>query len=456
MKHASLCDFQPIALATVLALTLTACGSGNVGSSASSDNGGGGDAGGGVTRSVARSGQVYTHQLESHALVCVDVQGAGACSANAATAIRTGADGSFQISVQAADEAAAQQFLAAPLVAEVDDGYGRLTLTAPGVAPQINPLTTLVQRHMQRTGAELADAEQAVAQQLGIERGQIYQYQQQASAPSDNARTAANLTRLGLHLGAPLRTHAPGDVDDSGARLTSLNFLDEGNFDFYLYGTHGAADSASQWKWNATYGGRISGADRSVDNAGLAYEIRSTAGYSGRAEYLRSRGNPARVQIPLHNQFTQGKWAALTAGLKSDAALFEMVIEEIDISNRPMGEVVREMQDYEKASLLPIQYSLFTLDATALDQGAFPAGSRLYRTLRTRFAPTPAPAATPGSSIESTSYARYPNDLPDPAAVLGGFEQPVRLQQSINGPAWEGLRAQLKLAEKPTEESHVN
>ncbi|QKV54345.1 hypothetical protein [Comamonas antarctica] len=245
MKHASLCDFQPIALATVLALTLTACGSGNVGSSASSDNGGGGDAGGGVTRSVARSGQVYTHQLESHALVCVDVQGAGACSANAATAIRTGADGSFQISVQAADEAAAQQFLAAPLVAEVDDGYGRLTLTAPGVAPQINPLTTLVQRHMQRTGAELADAEQAVAQQLGIERGQIYQYQQQASAPSDNARTAANLTRLGLHLGAPLRTHAPGDVEDSGARLTSLNFLDEGNFDFYLYGTDGAADSAS-------------------------------------------------------------------------------------------------------------------------------------------------------------------------------------------------------------------
>ncbi len=456
MKHASTSGFRPIALAAVLALTLTACGSGNVGSSASSDNGGGGDAGGGATRSVARSGQVYTQQAEGNALVCVDVQGGGDCAANAATAIRTGADGSFQISFQAADETAAQRFLAAPLVAEIITPEGAYTLTAPGAAAQINPLTTLLQRHIQRTGAALADAEQAVAQQLGIETGQIYQYQQQVSATADNARTAAAMTQTGLQLGASLQVYAAGDAADTSARLTSFNFKDTGNFDAYLYATDSAASGAGQLQWNASYAGLYEGRERSTDDAGMAYEHRNGAGYSGRAEYQRTRGNPARVQIPLHNQFTQGTWAKLTDGLKYDAALFEMVVEETDISNRSMAEFVREMQAYETASKLPIEHSLFTLDDQALGTAVFPAGSRLYRTLRTRFAPTPAPAETAGSFSESAGYMRAGNDLPEPAVMLGGYTQPLRLQQSINATAWEAMTKALKLFNKPKEENHID
>lgn len=453
MNHQDTYRFSQVALAAVLALMLGACGDGP-GLAASVDPGGNGGSGGGggTSQSIVRAGQVYTQRGESNALVCADVQGTGGCAANAATAIRTGADGSFQISFQAADDAAAQRFLAAPLLAEIaHDGF-TYTLSAPAAkAQQINPLTTLVQRHIQRTGAALTDAEQAVAQQLGIESGQIYQYQQQTAMNADNARTASALTQLGLALGAPIEIHAAGDTPDTTPRLSSVNFKDSNNYDFYLYSTAGSANAAGQLLWDSSYGGLIEGGPRRLDQARLVYETRDKTGYSGRAEYLRTRGNPARVQIPLDNQFTRAN-PAVIEGLTADAALFEMVLEETDISGRPMADFVREMQAYEAASVLPIEHSLFTLDTEALGAAVFPAGARLYRTLKTRAAPTPQPAATSGSSSESSSIMRNGHDLPDPAAMLGGFQQPLRLQQSINGTAWEAMQKALAPSELPAEE----
>lgn len=437
MKLPLISGFHPFAVAA-MSLALAACG--------------GGSAGGGG-KSVSRSGDVFTVEAESNALVCVDIHDSGNCSANAATATRSGADGSFQISFQADSEAAAQRFLNAAVVAEIADDLRPYTLTAPANAAQVNPLTTLVQRHVQRTGAALGDAEQAVAQQLGIAVEQIYQYRQQGTAVADNARTAAVLTRVGLQLGVPMRVHAAGDMPDTEPRLTSFNFKDAGNYDFHLHATDGTANGAGQLSWDAGYAGLIEGNPRSYDNSALAYETRNSTGYSGRGEYLRSRGNPARVQAPLHNRFTQGGRAALTTGLTDDAALFEMVVEDVDISHRPMADFIREMQAYEAMPGIPVEHSLFTLDADALRTGVFPAGSRMYQALRTSFSAAAVPAQAAGSSSETSSHGEQPNDLAAPASMLGGYGQPVRVQQSLNGTAWEAIRKELNLSERPTEQS---
>lgn len=423
---------RQVALAALLSLTLGACG------------GGGGNSGanaGGDGKAVSRAGKVYTQQGEGNALVCVDMQGAGACSANTAAMARTSVDGSFQISFQAADDAAAQRFLTAPLVAELSDNGIAYQLSAPATqADQITPLTTLVQRHIQRTGAALADAEQAVAQQLGIDSAEIYQYHQQSSRTAGNARTAAALTQVGLALDAPLQVHAGGDTPDTTPYLTSVNFKDAANHEFYLYGTHAPANAGGQLLRDARYAGLISGLPRTVADAGSRAEFRATTAYSGREEHLRSQGNPARVRISHNNQFAESRTENQKQILQDDAVLFEMTLGEIDISGRSMAEFVLEMQSYEAASALPVEHSLFTLDANLLGTAVFPAGARLYRTLRTHYA-----GAASSSAGVSEGIIGQHNDLPVPAAALGGYQKPLRLQQSINATAWDAMKSTLNI-----------
>lgn len=436
MNPPDTCRIRRTALAALLSLTLGACGGGDGGNAGAND--------GGSSKALVRAGQVVTQQGESNALVCVDVQGAGACSANTATAARTSADGSFQISFQAADDAAAQRFLAAALVAELVDGGITYQLSAPAArGDQINPLTTLVQGHVQRTGATLADAEQAVVQQLGIARADIYQYQQQSSTTADNARTVAALTQMGLKLNAPLQIHAAGDAPDTSSRLTSVNFKDAGNYEFYLYDTDGTTSTDGKQFWNASYAGLIAGLPRTLANASSRAEVRNSTAYNGREEYLRSQGNPARVQISSNNQFAQLHTDNQKKVLKDDAVLFEMALTEIDISNWPMADFVREMQADEAAGAMPFEHSLFTLDASLLGTAEFPPGSRLFRKLRTHFVATP--ATSTGSASTSQSMIGQNNDLPLEAAELSVYGKTLRLQQSINATAWNGMKAALDI-----------
>lgn len=419
-----------MSLAAALLLSLSACGG---------DGGGGG-------KSVSRNGQVYMQKGVANAQVCVDLQGSGGCSANAASATRTGADGSFQISFQAPDDAAAQRFAAAPLIAEIAADQVQYKLSAPAAkGDEINPLTTLVQGHIQRTGASLADAERALAQQLGIEIGHIYKYQDQPGTIVANARTVARLIEAGFAMGTPMQVHAASDAPDFSPRLTSFNYKDAGNYESYLYRADGSANSNGQVLWDPTYSGLIAGLARTGANASGIAEVRNSAAYSGREDYLRTRGNPTRVQISANNKSMQWLSAEQKEALKNDAALFELALEEVDISNLPMAEFVKSTQAYEAKAQLPIEHSLFTLDAQVLGTAVFPAGSRLYRTLRTRFSAFPEPAATPGSSFSFEAIIGRTNDLPKPATVLGGFREPLSMQQSINATAWNAMKAALAI-----------
>lgn len=422
--------FGQLGLAATLLLLLGACG-------------GAGDAGSG--QSVSRSGQVYLQKGVADAQVCVDLQGSGVCSANAASTRRSSADGSFTISFQAQDDAAAQRFLAAPLIAEITTRQAGYTLSAPATqGDQINPLTTLVQSHIQRTRASLADAQQAVAQQLGIEIGQIYDYKNLDANIGVNARTAALMTELGLEMGTPMRIHAAGDAPDASPRLTSFNYKDADNYDSYLYQTDGIANSNGQLLWKPTYAGLIAGLPRTLANASLSAGIRNTAAYSGREEYLRSLSNPARMLISTSNESIEWLPAKIKNGLKEQVTMLELALTEIDISNMPMADFVKDTQDYESETPWPIEHSLFTLDAQLLGTAVFPPGSRLYRTLRTHFASIPEPVATSGIA-SSTRAIIVSNDLPTPAALLGGYKEPLRLQQSINATAWNGMKAALDI-----------
>lgn len=141
------------------------------------------------------------------ALVCADLNANQACDAGEPVSPATGADGSYSLTYQPADENSASAFRSAALVATIgadavdaaDPGstatQRAFVLMAPaGKASRISPLTTLVQKAVAQ-GQSLADAEAAVAQQLDISVARIYDYQgdtpSSAAVLPDTARTVA-------------------------------------------------------------------------------------------------------------------------------------------------------------------------------------------------------------------------------------------------------------------------
>lgn len=195
------------------------------------------------------------------AVVCVDLNANGSCDSDEPASAATEAGGAFQISYAPADETAAGVSKAASLLAQINTdsvdsakpnetaARKKFTLSAPAEKiTQINPLTTLVQRHMRSSGANLADAEAAVALQLGIPVEQIYDYQSLPASSSavlpDNARTAAQVTSYAIEMGADLRTFARTDAAEALQLLTRLEYRDPTNYFFALGQTDGAENSS--------------------------------------------------------------------------------------------------------------------------------------------------------------------------------------------------------------------
>ncbi|MET1115672.1 MAG: hypothetical protein ABWY08_12075 [Comamonas sp.] len=315
-----------------------------------------------------------------------------------------------------------------------------------------NPLEILVQSHRARSGASQADAEQAVARQLGITVEQIRDHRQQPKVSltslegiADNARTAAALLEQGLKRGAePLLRVASDEVDES-PRLTAFNFVNPTNYDFYLESTDGVANAAGQWLWDPVYGGLIKGNPRAPSDAPLCLEVANGFIYTGREEYRRSQGNPARIEIAARNKI--GPRIRLQLGVtqppEPKAALFEITFEATDLSHRSMAAFVQEVQAREREPGSIMHQSLFTMNPLALGAATFPPGSRSHTRLQTHFANAGAAPVT--SAWRTSMRCARDNDLPRPASVLAATAQPLRMKQSINATAWNAMKAALNI-----------
>lgn len=260
---------------------------------------------------------------------------------------------------------------------------------------------------------------------------------------ADNARTAAALLEVGLKRDAAPLLRVASDVLDESPRLVSFNFKNPSNYDFYLESTNGAANAAGQLLWDPVYGGLIQGTPRTADHARVCHETVDGFRYTGREEYLRSRGNPARIEISAQNKLsawlqTQG----LPAAPVSKAALFEITIRDQDISSQSMAAFVKDLQAKER-EFGPVHHSLFTLDPQTLGAATFPSGSRFHVQIQTHFSEA-GNTHRSGFSNSTLSCLRG-NDLPRPRHTLSAFFQPLRVKHSINATAWNAMKAALNI-----------
>lgn len=313
-----------------------------------------------------------------------------------------------------------------------------------------NPLQTLVQSHIKRSGVSRAEARQAVARQLDINLAEIDDYSKQPELSflntqgiGDNARTVATLLEKGLAKDAAPLLRVGTDVADESPRLVSFNFKDATNYEFYLDSSDGPANAAGQLHWNPVYGGLIRGNPRTLDNARICQESVNGFTYTGREDYLRTRGNPARIEISAKNKLSDWlKSHGQSASTQPKVALFELTLREQDISNRSMADFVRELQANEQA-FGSVVHSLFTLNPKALGAATFPNGSRFYVQWQTHFTPAGFDDGMNGFSGSNSCLSE--NDLDKPRNTLATFMQPLRVKHSINAIAWNAMKGALNI-----------
>lgn len=446
---------QRFTLACILPLTIAACG-GEGGGAASTGS------------AAARSGKVYLQAGVANALVCLDLQGDQQCHANSPSAT-TDADGNYQLP-QPRNAADAQAFASAPVLAQISGSQGAYTLLAPAEkSEQINPLTTLVQRHMTRSGVSLETAEHAVAQQLGIDTAHIYDYalhsiytpsfaaasQDIEHRPEDNARTAALLTAYGLEHGFEPMTYTPSDTIEDTEQLVALNFQDINNYEYDLHTTDKQPNSAGQILWNPSYGGIFNGHDRTYKNISYAGINIAQAIFTGKEEYLRSQGNPARIQINPVNKMTPflDPKFQIPELQKTTLASFEILMDKIDISEVKISDIFQIIQKEDAKSNTVTSQKLLTLDPSLVLHGSFPKGSYLYKKMRTRVADTQSYVSTfDGSKISVSGKFSTDHHLPFVAndlnpTVNSGLHKNHNLQTNytLNAAAWNAIKAELNI-----------
>lgn len=241
--HTRLLRPLPPALTAAAAAALVACGGG----------GSGGDAPPEPPATTTLAGQVLVNGPVRNAVVCLDLNGNGACDAAEPTAAKTAADGRYQLTVDSA--VTAEQIQRASLVAWMVPGSaddGRATVDAadptrpntqrayalrqvPGKAGAINPLTTLVAAGV-AAGMSEAQARANVVLQLGlVAESRIDEYQGDPASPGlggeESARTAALVTANALEHGATLVVGDQASAEAAGqGPLRSLVYTGAGNF----------------------------------------------------------------------------------------------------------------------------------------------------------------------------------------------------------------------------------
>ncbi|PIF75000.1 hypothetical protein CLU95_2138 [Variovorax sp. 54] len=372
----------PLACASFL-LALSACGGGGSGGG----GGGGfpfglGGAGPGTNPpattpgEVTVSGKVMVVGPVSGALVCVDRNLNGTCDeGEPVAAAKTGEDGAYSFGYTPADEAAATELAAAPLLAQVDGDNPSLpafkkafALSAPaGHRAQVNPLTTLLQAGI-ASGLTPERAEALVLLQLGLpEVAQLYDYQGVAVTDGgrfeDNAFSAALIVADALDQGVKLRLLDPATVAPSASdQLARLDFT---KFDQYIartYPTDGVPDAATgKVKLTDRREGQTAGAPATHDTLYGAY---LQLGPNGWVRCDENSGFTSTLGTPSRSEYCGGTSVSLGHSVSTD------------IAGRKMAEVVAEMQAADGNSIFGVAPAV----AFGNQDPTFPAGSMLrYR-----------------------------------------------------------------------------
>src|SRR6476661_1504766 len=164
-----------LALAVVASLALVvACGGGNGGGSAGGGTtvGGGGDTGGTPAATTTAAAVTVIDGALRNATVCLDKNLNGVCDTGEPSA-KTDASGAASLQVDAAD-VGKYPVLAVVGTDAVDADNGPVTTAFVLKAPAdktsvVSPLTTLVQTHVEATGASTATAEATIKGQIGLD-----------------------------------------------------------------------------------------------------------------------------------------------------------------------------------------------------------------------------------------------------------------------------------------------
>lgn len=323
-------------------------------------------------------GLVAIEKAISQASVCVDLNANGVCDTGEPASSTTGEDGRYTIHYQPADEAAATEFNAAPLVAmlstQSEDASApgvavagkALTLRAPeGKTAQINPLTTLVHSAMQ-DGLTLAEAETAVSRQLATDVASLYDYQAEAQLPGTGlpgeVRAAARVTALMWELGVSPVFADKAYMSAASRQMGSLSYTDADNYEYRMRSSDGVLQADGLVHQFET---------RHAKSAG-----RSLAGDElYRSVTLTSKGW-TRCDNTVARRLTLGM-PGRTFVCNDSTRFVGFTKSSHDISDIPMAQVVANIQKGDEiliAKGLRNEVSM-QLNPAALGDARFPAGS---------------------------------------------------------------------------------
>lgn len=333
---------------------------------------------------ITASGNVFIDQGIGKALVCADLNANQACDAGEPVSPATGADGSYSLTYQPADEASASAFRSAALVATigadaVDAAEPGSTATqrafvlmAPaGKASRISPLTTLVQKAVAQ-GQSLADAEAAVAQQLDISVARIYDYQGDTPSSTavlpDTARTVAKMMASALELGAATSTVPVGAAATASTTLGSLNYTDAQNYRLAVRESDGVVDANGYTQQFERRSGQAAGTALTTAQlyptpASVTLTDKGWNRCDGTLPRQNTRGTPSRTKL-----------------CDGATRFYSVSVAEEDLSGRSMAAVAAQLQagDSRLNAEGVAQTTTLTLaSAAVLGNAIFPSGSQL-------------------------------------------------------------------------------
>ncbi|TXI22761.1 MAG: hypothetical protein E6Q67_05710 [Roseateles sp.] len=167
------------------------------------------------------------------ATACYDLNDNGSCDNGEPSSAPTGADGSFSLSVAAADAGRHRIVVMVPATA-VDAATGAavgtayvLQAPATGTATAhsvfVSPLTTLVQGHVDATGASLAEAVSLVTAQAGLGMSPLADFTAASGPEAQQAALVARLVQATRLAQAELLKPLAGQTDLSGAAIAEAD-----------------------------------------------------------------------------------------------------------------------------------------------------------------------------------------------------------------------------------------
>ncbi|RTL24253.1 MAG: hypothetical protein EKK52_01715 [Burkholderiales bacterium] len=169
----------------------------------------------------------------SGAIACYDLNDNGVCDSGEPTSKATGADGAFSLDVQPSDVGKHRVVVQVPATAiDADTGAAvgtAYTLQSPATGTTtahsvfVSPLTTLVQGHVDSTGASVAEAVALVQAQAGLAVSPLTDFTAAGDAQSKQAALLARLVQATTLAQADALKTVAGQSDLSGGTVSAAD-----------------------------------------------------------------------------------------------------------------------------------------------------------------------------------------------------------------------------------------